>query len=727
MSKTELMLSHALNYVARFGWFVFPLCSIDTKTGKCSCKRPDCNSKNQGKHPRTQNGVLDASNDPDVIRKWWTKWPMANIALACGKSGLVVLDVDPRNGGEETLVELKKQHGDLPPTPMALTGGGGMHYLFAKNEPSQVVRGGSIPNGIDIKADGGYVVVTPSSHISGKQYIWDAGAHPEDIPIAPVPEWVLEFTKGQSDKKQSEIHPEDGYLGAAFRSAGWAGKDLGLGRIAVQCPWEAEHSCGSRFDGSTVVFAPNVGCNTGRFWCSHGHCGSKRTLKDVLKALPGNAHQAARKHLGLPDNHQVPSESEPSPDTGEPWEASLRVNSAGFITKAPGNAALLVSNLSDWRECIRYDEFTGKSHWTRPPPVLEGIAPPRVGDELQEHHIIYVQHWLERYRHVSFTSQIVAAAIESAAQLHKHNSAQDYITHLEWDRKPRIANWLTTYLGVEDTEYTRYVGRWWPISGIARVMSPGCQVDHMLVLKGPKGIRKTSAFITLAGPGWCLESMPRLGDKDAMGILRGKWVAVFNELESLRGAGITQIYDFLTRRIDSFRKPYGRYFFDVPRTCVFGGTTNEEFCLPLDATGTRRFWPVTVRYVNIDGLGEFRDQIWAEAYLCWRAGEQWYPQDVEIARLLEQTQSLSMDQDPWYPTVSAWLELRDDSPFTIMDCLFLALRFERSRISRADSTRLGIILKQLGYGPMRIRVGEGNRVRQYFKLEQSANEKTGGT
>ncbi|MDJ0288209.1 MULTISPECIES: bifunctional DNA primase/polymerase [Bacillus] len=155
----------AIAYASKLNWSVFPL---HTPNGKlCSCHNPNCQSV--GKHPRTKNGLKAASTNLEVIREWWEKWPEANIAIATGQeSGFVVLDVDPRHGGEGSLDLLKNQYGSLPNTIEAITGGGGRHILF-KN-PGQVKNKTNILPGLDVRGEGGYIVVSPSLHACGKRY-----------------------------------------------------------------------------------------------------------------------------------------------------------------------------------------------------------------------------------------------------------------------------------------------------------------------------------------------------------------------------------------------------------------------------------------------------------------------------------------------------------------------------------------------------------------------------
>src|SRR5689334_6745219 len=103
----------AAHECAARGWHVFPCHSAIE--GRWSCGKPDC--KNVGKHPRTANGLKDASVDPEQIQAWWhlNGRAPANIAIAAGQaSGLVIIDVDPRNGGDETLAALESELGPLP-------------------------------------------------------------------------------------------------------------------------------------------------------------------------------------------------------------------------------------------------------------------------------------------------------------------------------------------------------------------------------------------------------------------------------------------------------------------------------------------------------------------------------------------------------------------------------------------------------------------------------------
>lgn len=159
---------HALAYAAR-GWFVVPVHEV--VDGRCTCQRRWC--RNVGKHPIARlapNGSKDASRWDIQVGHWWDLKPNANIGIVTGPSGLVVLDVDPRNGGDESLDRLVDQIGGLPQTLTAATGGGGHHYVFA--DPDRVAHKHVLAPGLDVIAGNCYILAAPSTHWSGERYRW---------------------------------------------------------------------------------------------------------------------------------------------------------------------------------------------------------------------------------------------------------------------------------------------------------------------------------------------------------------------------------------------------------------------------------------------------------------------------------------------------------------------------------------------------------------------------
>jgi Bifunctional DNA primase/polymerase, N-terminal len=176
----------ALAYAAR-GWQVLP---VHTPIAEgCSCGQ-DCGAS-AGKHPRTLHGFKEASRHPDRIWHWWRRWPDANIGIRTGQeSRLVVLDVDGRHRGEESLEILEATYDRLPPTLTAQSGSGGRHLYF-QHPGQRITNSAQLAGfaGLDVRGDGGYIVAPPSLHRSGQRYAWVDATHP----LAALPLWLREL------------------------------------------------------------------------------------------------------------------------------------------------------------------------------------------------------------------------------------------------------------------------------------------------------------------------------------------------------------------------------------------------------------------------------------------------------------------------------------------------------------------------------------------------------
>lgn len=622
-------LAAALDYVKR-GWFVFPVHSMRANGCSCmsKCGRP-------GKHPRISNGFHGASDDPDTIKDWWSKWPDANIGLAMGKSKLVALDIDPRNQGDENFREMELEHGSIPSTLTNLTGGGGFHYIFLLPDGCSKPKSRVPKPGVEIKGDGSYILLPPSNHISGKQYIWDSGQ--EEAPV-PAPFWVVDPPPTRHYDKSSRP-PIEGIMGAAFVAAGMAGELISHDRMTVQCPFESEHSQGAKFDTSTIVYGPTGKTNRGWFHCSHSHClGSGRTQDDILRALPPDALEVARDKVPKADKVlQVLLQEE--------WEKSLRRNAQGIVTKDAGNLALMLQNAEEWKGAIGYDESLDTILWLKSPPRVIGMpAPGTKGEGLTDDAYIYTQHWFVMNRGVSFTKEVVQDVLVSVARQNTFNSLTQDFDSVPWDGVDRISNWLHTYCGAEDNEYTRMIGRMWLIGAIARAHMPGCQMDTVLVLEGKQGAGKSTAFRILGGK-WYTAGLPRLDDKDAKAHAHQAWLHEIEELNAIYGVEASAIKGYITALKDYYRPPYGRHYVTRSRRCVFSASTNEGEYLH-DPTGARRFWPVKISLTKRVDLERDRSQLLAEALNAFHKGEQWYPEQRQEA-VLEVEQQGRQTADPW--------------------------------------------------------------------------------
>ncbi len=174
----DLELGRAAEVYAALGYPVLP-CFEPTPDGGCTCReRQAC--KRPGKHPRIAGGVWQAMTDPRVVRRWWRRWPAASVALRTGVR-FDVADVDGNDGVEALRAVLTDADGPLGCGPLARTGGGGWHLLFAPTGHGSPKR---VLPGVDWRGRGGYILVSPSVHPSGRRYRW---VRPLTLPLPQAP------------------------------------------------------------------------------------------------------------------------------------------------------------------------------------------------------------------------------------------------------------------------------------------------------------------------------------------------------------------------------------------------------------------------------------------------------------------------------------------------------------------------------------------------------------
>ncbi|MCM1232751.1 MAG: virulence-associated E family protein [Ruminococcus flavefaciens] len=232
-------------------------------------------------------------------------------------------------------------------------------------------------------------------------------------------------------------------------------------------------------------------------------------------------------------------------------------------------------------------------------------------------------HYMEKVYNISSNGK-VDNALSLHSNAHAFNEVQDFLNALTWDGVPRLDTLFVDYLGAADTPYTRAVTRKAFTAAVARAMTPGSKYDNMLILAGPQGLGK-STLLDKMSRGWFNDSIRTFEGKEASELLQGVWLVEISELDAFRRTDVARIKQFLSLRTDRFRAAYGRHVKELPRCCVFFGTTNTKDFLQ-DRTGNRRFWPVDVGIVPVskgvwkDLPGEI-DQLWAEAKVRWQLGE----------------------------------------------------------------------------------------------------------
>lgn len=193
-------------YAQVMGWPVVPVHNI--ADGRCSCRGRSAGCK-PGKHPRTQHGIKQGTCNLRTIWDWWCDWPEANVGVVVGgESGILVIDVDPRNGGN--LKRAQELIGTLPPAPTVRTGGGGLQKYFAW-PPGKLRKPKRFPRGIDILlGDRNLAIAPPSMHLSGNTYGWIEPPKPGK-PLPQLPDsWLtpLAWAKKTTEQQREGVTPE---------------------------------------------------------------------------------------------------------------------------------------------------------------------------------------------------------------------------------------------------------------------------------------------------------------------------------------------------------------------------------------------------------------------------------------------------------------------------------------------------------------------------------------
>jgi predicted P-loop ATPase len=355
-----------------------------------------------------------------------------------------------------------------------------------------------------------------------------------------------------------------------------------------------------------------------------------------------------------------------------------------------------------WCGVLAYNEFAERPEALKPPPWGGGIGP--WGDYAD----VRATEWMERHGiRVSVTT--VGKAALTVARDHPFHPVKDYLDSLRWDGVPRLDMWVMRYLGVkvdpdDQTEmarlsdFQRAAGVCWMISAIARIYQPGCKVDHVLILKGPQGTLKSTVFSTLGGE-FFSDDLADLGSKDSSLGAAGAWIIELAELAAMAKPEVEKIKAFISRATDRFRPPYGHYIEERPRSCVFGGSVNSEHFLR-DDTGNRRFWPIECGEIDIEGLKEDRDQLWAEARVRYEKGEHWWLETPELVETAISEQEEAYAPHPWEADIKAYLDGQiaahgAKAEVTTADILRGPCRKEIDKWTRGDETNVGYILARL--------------------------------
>ena len=579
----------------------------------------------------------------------WFKGTDNNIAIVTGEiSGVAVVDCDSPEAIDHALTKF--------PSHQRTQTRKGLHLWF--KHPGCPVRNSVNLHGIkmDIRGDGGYVVAPGSRHPTGFIYEREGVWGPTST-LPEFPDAILKVKVASTGIVDAINRMIEGY-GPAIAGNGGNNKTYQLCCRLVR-------GYALSFD-EAIPFLEAWNSTNVPPW-------NKRELEQTLRS----AIKSGSEPLGIL-----------AEEATQEWRADLILNKAGKMIRHPNNTYTIFEKDARFRGSLRFNTMAMNIYWNGV-PITEGFE--------VEIYNTFARHWGTVFSSAEVLKNALACAIRNP-----YNPLQEAMLRLPpWDGVPRLDRVATEILHTPDTPLNRAMLRCFFIGAVGRAMHPGGKLDTCLVLVGPQGIGKSTFFKYIGGEFFDDTTMD-VESKDRFLAIQKAWIMELAELDGTMSVKKAEhIKALLSSSTDRFRPPYGRVAIDVPRSCVMGGTTNSDVFL-IDPSGSRRFWPVRVAEpINLPLLGEWRDQLLAEALALDAAGEpHWFDREQDMER--QKAASTHTASDPWDDSVLDALRRLGEGGMVLMEGVSIREILDRMEIpmntrNRGMDMRIATILRRLGW------------------------------
>jgi len=661
----HIVYKHAYDLTA-LGYTVFPTHFLH-QSGMCSCGSPTCTT-NAGKHPMVRWSKLESPEGAiQEVHLAIGKHQWCNLGLITGKKrgpgpGLVAIDLDVKEGknGIAAFKGWCDQHGIAPEelhTAWARTGSGGVHYLFLHPENDIKISSRSnilvIGGGIDVRGDGGYIIVAPSVHRSGGQYTWGVAPLPQNL--RPLPAALLEALNSGSESKEPGRRKAAPYTPTIDdlidlsteleRSKTSRSKNVGR---AMKTALKGEPIA---VDGGGHDIYRDILFFVGQRW---PQAESLETLEHFRESVDARQRIRPDASCGMENlRDSLESAQAKAEEVESSWINSIAYTAKGEIKACEGNILTVLENHSDWRGVLAHNDRTQQTMFMKQPPIPAVVGPfPRAITDADG---AQMTKWFTVQIKMSVTSKQCLPAAFSVGKLIVYDPFREWLEGLPaWDNIDRTSTWLIACANAADTPYTREASKRWLLQAVWRTYQPGCQGDYTLILQGAQGIKKSTLLAALVPDhAYFVDHLPPIGTKDATIALQGPVIVEIAELSAFKRSENEAMKAFLTTKYDSVRLPYDKLNTLLARRCILAGSTNDDAYLR-DATGNRRYWPVNVGQCDPLRLTSVRDQLWAELRDRYRAGEPCYL-DEESEALAKVEQAARHEGDSWEVQIDEWL------------------------------------------------------------------------
>lgn len=692
----QTTLAWSQHYAFTLGWVIIPIhrivglnergeevCSCEATTGK---KWKNCVGKG-GKHPWcVWKDILTPQLGFDAFTNAFNQNPNGvNIGIRTGKpSGFFAIDIDvgPNKFGVENfgkwLGKNNLSYEQLNEVgAIAKTGGGGFHFLFnypdgVDNIPTQAPQKDMGPD-VDLKGDGGYIIVAPSIHRSGNQYSWmkEGVASRDDLPVAPnvIVNTVKKQAKSAGTLTAATYTPNKMQLveyaekcarkkGSDFTST--AGKNMveALKGNAIAIGEGDDEGTGGHDSYRDIMFC------IARQW---PRCDSSEVLEhfqDSVQMRFAYKEDASTDMSNLVDAMETALSK--VKDQASTWLGKVLTNESGRVVSNDANLLLYFRNHEAWKGVFAFDLRLNKPVYKRRPPIVRSSKEYDATSDKSDMAL-----WMQTEG--DFSGKVgkddLMSAITASARDNEFDPLVEMLNELKgkWDGVPRLSNVLQRVAGVIDDDWTKLVFRKFMISCVARILVPGSKVDTMFILEGPQGYRKSTLLSALLpDKRYFSDGVSKVkSDVETLRLIHsGPLIFELGELSGLRKQEVDEIKAFLSTMEDLLRPLYEAPR-QIKRRCIFVGSTNLNDYLR-DSTGGRRFWPVVVtRIIDIQTVINERAQLWAEALALYGdgsgidgRGERWWLETTAEHELAMVEQDKRFDEDHWTPVVRTWLENR---------------------------------------------------------------------
>jgi len=364
------------------------------------------------------------------------------------------------------------------------------------------------------------------------------------------------------------------------------------------------------------------------------------------------------------------------------WQA-LRVETNGRPAATLGNTLAILEGDPRWSSRFAYDDFSMDVC------VDRCVLPEELGTALTAK--------LSYDYSLDTKTDLVLECMRVVAKRRHFHPVREWLEGLTWDGTARMEDLMHAGFGAsptEDEQIVRIVGERFLLSMVARIYRPGAQVDTMLVLVGKQGAKKSTALKTLAGDEWYGSTDLDLANKDSFMQLRGKWLYELAEFHSVKKAEASKAKSWMSSAKDSYRAPYAKRSEDHLRQTVMAATTNEDEFLN-DPTGSRRYQPVHISRTDLEWIAGAREQLFAEAAVRYKAGEQWwFDEGTDEAQRLQRITSSFQVSHPWVEVVHAYvLGRKSAEPFSAVDVMRQALGRQTGDLTHGEKALVGQILR----------------------------------